>query len=147
MPKQFENAAVHAARRGAGFRSYVADKTASGASQVLTDATMFQNIPAGKQVVITFMYYGLESVADDCQFEVVPTDAVDGGGTPTTIMGHMHIYTPAGLGDSITQHRVLNPPCVLKYSDGHRSVTMRINANDSSAVVSCGFDGWLEPET
>jgi hypothetical protein len=147
MTQQIEQAGIHAARRGSGLHKYVNDKTASGSSQVLTDATLFEDVPEGYQIVVAMMHLDLETLSDDVSFEVVSTSAVSGGGTPTTLCGHAHLFVGASAMPSASKDRRFIPPMVIKYSSGARSVTMRINANDSSAVVSCGWMGWIEPET
>ncbi|GAG43725.1 unnamed protein product, partial [marine sediment metagenome] len=55
MPKQTESAMIHAARRGHGYHKYVNDKTGSGSTQVLTDATLTLDIPEGWVLLITQM--------------------------------------------------------------------------------------------
>lgn len=147
MAKQVETAGIHNARRGNGLHKYVNDKTASGSLEVLTDSTLYENIPEGFQIVIAKMHYDLETVSDDVSFEVVSTDAAQGGGTPTALCGHAHIFTGTANEPASSRDRLFVPPMVVKYSGGARSVTMRINANDSSAVVSCGWMGWIEKET
>lgn len=147
MTQQIEEAGLHASRRGYGLHKYVNDKQASGSTQVLTDATIFEDIPEGFQIVVTKVYLDLETFSDDVAFEVVSTDAVSGGGTPTTLCGHVHTFVGTLPNASASVERDCIPPMVIKYSGGARSVTMRITANDSSAVVSCGWMGWIEPET
>jgi hypothetical protein len=146
MTKQVEIPGIHNARRGNALHKYVNDKTASGSLQVLTDATLVYNIPEGEQVLVTMMHYDLETVSDDCQYEVVATDAVDGGGTATTLCGHSHLFVGTGNNPAADRWRPFVPPMCIKYSAGYRSVTMRINANDSAAVIGCGWMGWHEKE-
>lgn len=139
--------ALEAARDARGLHKWVNDKTASGSLQVLTDATMYYDIPAGKQVIIVQAYIGVETVSDDIHVEVVSCSAVAGGGTATALSGHYHLFTGANLVGTEDKEREFMPPLIAKYSDGARSVTMRINANDASCVISCGWMGWVEPET
>lgn len=146
MTQQIETPQIHASRRGNGRQKYINDKTASGSQQTLTDATLVENLVEGEVMLVACMHFSLETVSDDCEFEVVSTAAVDGGGAVTALHGHQHIFTPAALTATATQKRSFFPPIRVPYSGGARSVTMRITANDSSAVVSCGFDGWIEKE-
>jgi len=146
MTQQVEQAGIHAVRRGGGLHKYVDDKTLSGSLQVLTDATLYYNIPAGKQVVICMMHLDIETFSDDVSFEMVSCDAVAGGGTPTKLCGHAHLFVGANANPSASHEREFIPPMVVKYSSGARSVTMRVNANDSSAVASCGWMAWVEKE-
>lgn len=144
--KQIEEAAIHAARRGHGYHKYVNDKTGSGSSQVLTDATLTLDIPEGWQLLITQMTFDMETVSDDCHFNIVGCSAVSGGGDPTELCGHVHIFTGTAVSSAASKERRFLPPLLVKYSTGYKSVTMRINTNDASCKVSCGYHCWMEKE-
>jgi hypothetical protein len=145
--KQIEIPGIHASRRGDAKHMYAEDHTCSGSQEVLTDATLVVNIPSGYQMIITEVHLDIETVSDDCEFEVVAMSAADGAGTATTLHGHVHLFTGSTVHPSASHERPFIPPIVAKYSAGHRSVTMRVNGNDSSCTVNCGWTGWLEKET
>lgn len=146
MTQQIETPEFHGARRGNSYHTFVNDKTLSGSQQTLTDATLVINLSEGTQALILEMCYTIESVADDCEFEVVAASLADGAGSITTLHGHDHKWTPAALSGSESGHREFRPPILVKYSTGYRSVTMRVNGNDASIVVSCGFSCMIEKE-
>lgn len=143
MPKVSESPREHAVRIGNGVVKWVDDKTASGALQVLTDATLYQNIKASQRLYITAMHFDLQTTSDDCHFELVKCAAVAGGGAAVQISGHVHIFTGAAIVTGVAKERPFDPPILVEYSAAALSVTMRIHANDASAVVSCGFNGYL----
>lgn len=147
MPKQGEGALIHAARRGGGLHKWVNDHTGSGADEVLTDATLYYDIPVGKQVLITGIGYDMETVSDDCHFGMVKCSAVAGGGDAVEISGHTHIFTGASIDGSSSGERYFNPPILVKYSDTAKSITIKIHTSDSSAIVSCGWCGIVEEIT
>lgn len=137
---------IHAARRGDGIHKWVNDKTPGADLVVLTDATLYYNIPEGRQVLIYQIYAGIQTVSDSCHFEIVSCTAVAGGGTPTAVTGHYHIFTGANLVGTEDKEREFTPPIIVKYSDGARSISIRVDANDASAEVSCGWMGIVEDE-
>lgn len=147
MPKQTETAEVHAARRGDGLHKWVNDKTPGADAVVLTDATLYYNVPEGKQVLITAMHFDVETDSDDVHVGMVSCSAVAGGGDATEISGHAHIFTGAAVGWQASKERPFYPPILVTYSSGARSVSMKVNANDAAAVLSCGWTGWVEDET
>jgi len=139
--------ALQASRRGDSLLKWVNDKTPGDALVVLTDATLYYDIPAGKRVLITHVSYGLITVSDDCHFELVSCSAVAGGGTPTAITFHMEAATGDRKSDKSIQRSDFDPPICVNYSSGARSITLRVNANDAAAVITCGWHGWVEDET
>lgn len=147
MTKQIEEAGVHATRRGGGLHKYVNDKGLSGSEEVLVDVGLYHDIPAGKQVVICLMHLDVETFSDDVAFHMISTTATAGSGDVTTLCGHAHLFVGANANPSASHEREFIPPIVVKYSSGARSVTMMVNGNDSSVVVSCGWMGWIENET
>ena len=146
MTQHVESNGIHAIRRGGGIQRYVNSKTASGSEQVLTDETLVYNIPEGKQFILKQAFAGVESTNDNCTFKMIGCTEVDGGGTPIEASAHVKISTGAApVGDATKVYNFIPGVCI-KYSDGIRSITVMINANDASAIISCGFNGWVEKE-
>ena len=139
--------ALQASRRGDSLLKWVNDKTPGDASVVLTDVGLYYDIPAGKRVLITHVSYGIITVSDDCHFEIGSCSAVTGGGTFTPLAFHMEVGTGDRKSDKAIQRTDFDPPLCVNYSSGARSITMRVNANDASAVITCGWHGWVEKET
>lgn len=146
MPKQVETPQIFASRRGNAYTFYVNDKTGSGSTQVLTDAGLVLNLADGDQALVTSMHFDLTTVSDSCHFNLVTTNAADGAGDANEVCGHVHLVQGAALANIASKERPFDPPLCFKYSDGVRSITMRINTNDNAAVVSCGFNCWIEKE-
>ena len=143
MPKVIESPAEHAARLGNTVVKWVDDKTASGSEQVLTDATLYQNIGANQTLFITEMTYDLTTLSDNCHFNLVKCAAVAGGGAAVDICGHAHMQTGAAYVTGGSKERTFDPPIRVPYSASALSVSMQIEGNDASAVISCGFHGYL----
>lgn len=38
----------------------------------------------------------------------------------------------------------ITPPIRLRYADGVRSITFRVNANDAGATINVAWHGWKE---
>ena len=94
---------------------------------------------------ISQMCYGLTSASDSCTFELVSTDAANGGGTATARTVERHLATGATAQGRLDQDFTMDPPLgPLRYSDGIRSITFRVNANDSGATVNVAWHGWKE---
>ena len=139
--------ALQAARRGDNLLKWVNDKVPGDTQLVLTDTTLYYNIPSGKRVLITHVSYGLNSVSDNCHFEIGSCSAVAGGGTFTGLTFHMEAATGDRKADKAIQRSDFDPPICVNYSSGARSITMRVTANDAAAVLTCGWHGWVEKET
>ena len=91
-------------------------------------------------------HFGVHTASDHCEFEVGYTDQPDGAGVFTPIARHEFIRTgnaPTGREDSSV---ILRPPIRVRYRDGARSITFRVNASDAACNICCGWSGWYEPE-
>ena len=136
--------AEYAAKRGNGLHKWVDAKTASGALQVLTDATLYHDLEEGEVVMIKNMSFILESVSDDCTFEVVSCAGAAGTGDATQLCAKRHMYTASARDELASQQVDFVPPIRVAYADGALSISGRINANDSSAVISIGWMGYRD---
>ena len=144
MPKMIEDSMMHAVKIGNGIHKWVDAKTLSGAAQTLTDATMYYNIPVGSSVFITMLYLDLETVSDDVHMHLVKAAEVAGGGAVVQISGHLHTYTAAAQVTHATQVLFFDVPIEVAYGTGALSITVNVTGNDSSAVISAGWCGWME---
>lgn len=141
-----QNQGLRAARTGRDIRRYLYAQNVTGSYVVQTSASIYYDIPAGKQVVIVHWFVGCNDADEFAAGYLVACDAVAGGGTPVQL-GH-DLYDYVGdkkQGKSYIQED-LNPPIVVKYSDGYRSVSMAMKATDTNTVVDYGWDGWYEDE-
>ena len=138
---------LEAARDQRAIEKWLCELTGLGvAYAVLTDAAIFYNIPEGKQVIITRICYGLRTANDTGGIYLVGCDAVDGGGNASQ-QGHCYTWrTGAAVEGREQASEELTPPLCLKYSDGHRSISIAAKANDVNAVIMVAWHGWYEDE-
>lgn len=146
MPKTVTTGGREATRQGRALHKWVNSKTPGSSEVVLTDATLYYNIPTGKQVLVTQLCFDLETMSDDCCFTIVSCSAVAGGGTSTAITGCIQVFTGNVQSGSAAKERMYVPSILVTYSSGARSITLRVNANDANAVISCGWMGEVEDE-
>ena len=100
----------------------------------------------GYQVVVAAIVLGCMTVDNECMAYIVGCDATAGGGNATQMMHHFH-HAVGSKKEGFT-HPLENllVPVVLKYSDGHKSVSMAVKATDTNTNVMYGWCGWVEPE-
>ena len=137
---------LRAAREGRNIRRFLADVNVTAAFVVSTNALIYYDIPEGKQVVITRLHLGCETVDEYAAGYLVGCAEVAGGGVATQLHAQAHDHVGGkkeGAGHIV---RTTNPPIVVKYSDGHRSVSLAVKATDTSTVVAYGWNGWVEEE-
>ena len=146
MSKHLMEQGLRAAREKRAVRRYVENTTITDAYVVQTSAAIYYNIPEGKQVIVCRVHVGCETPDEFMGGYVVGCDAVAGGGNATKM--HAEIHDHVGTKKEFSGHIVKdsNPYLVLKYSDGHKSVSMAVKATDAATVVSFGWNGWLEDE-
>jgi len=142
-----QDQALRAAREGRDIARYQADQTVTAAFVVEVGAAIYYNIPAGKQVIVTKIFVGCETVDEYVAGYLVACDAVAGGGTPVQKTRETHNHV--GSKKDGNQHETVNayPPFCIKYSDGHRSISMAMKATDTGTVVGFGWRGWIEDES
>lgn len=137
---------LRAARQGRAIHKHIMEDTVTAAFVVQTAAGIYFNIPSGKQVVVVNINVGCDDSDEFAAAYLVGCDAVAGGGTPTQFHAEIHDH----VGDKKQGHghidEDINPPVVIKYSDGHRSVSMAVKATDTNTVVEYGWMGWVEDE-
>ena len=125
-----------------GVHKWLNDKTVGTTDPtVLSDTTLYYNLEPGETVLIKNLKFGVNSLNDNCHFEIGWTTGTAGSSTFTALMGHYEFTTgAANTGRATTTVEFPIPPAA-RYSDGARSVTIRATANDVTAVVSCGWCG------
>lgn len=138
--------ALRAGRQKRSIHKFVDDDTVTASFVVQTAAAIYFDIPVGKQVVIKTINYGIETANKMVDVYIVGCDAVAGGGTPTQCMHHWHLANGANNQGALNRVQTLDVPCILRYSDGHRSVSLAVKATDTNAVVTYGWCGWVEDE-
>ena len=146
MSKLLMDQGLRAAREGRAIHRHVSGATVTGSFVVQTAAAMYFDIPAGKQVVVVNINIGCEDAGEFAAAYIVACSAITGGGTPTK--KHAEIHEHVGVAKEGKSHvdDEIYPPLVIKYSDGHRSVSVAVKATDTNTVVDYGWMGWVEDE-
>lgn len=141
-----QDQALRAAREGRVIARYSHDQTVTGAFVVEVGATTYYNIPEGKQVIVTKIFIGCETPEEFAAGYLVACAAIAGGGAATQVSREIHNHV--GTKKEMNQHETIRPipPVCLKYSDGHRSVSLAMKATDAATVVGFGWRGWYEDE-
>ena len=80
--------ALRAARQKRSIHKYVDDDTVTASFVVQTAAAIYFDIPAGKQVVVQTVNYGIETANKMVDMYIVGCDAVAGGGTVVVDLFH-----------------------------------------------------------
>ena len=108
---------------------------------------VYYNLSPGEQVFVTQICYGVLTASDSCTFELGTTDQANGAGTFTPRTLERHVATGTAATGKLDQDLDIRPALgPLRYSDGIRSVTFRVNANDAGCTINAGWHGWAEDE-
>lgn len=134
------------AGHGSALHRWVQDITPGDTQIILTDTGLVYNIPPRTQVIVRQIHFGIHTASDDCEFEIGYTDQPNGAGTFTPITRHEFTRTGAAPTRRSDEDVIYRPPIRVRYRDGARSITFRVDANDASCDICCGFDGWYEDE-
>lgn len=138
---------VEAAINGDTVCNYVNSVTPGVAQTILTNASLVVNIPSGRMFMLSQLCMGVLTTNDDCSFEVVGMDAADGAGNVVfagpafrIVVGNVNLQ---GL-QTETWH--VTPPVAFRHSDGFRSVTFRVDANDAGCQIQAILHGYYKDE-
>jgi len=105
---------------------------------------IYYNLVEGDEVWITQFCYGLTTVSDSCTYELGYTDAADAVGTFRPVTLERHIATATNNRGRQDEDLLITPPLgALKYADGVRSITIRVNANDAGASINVAWHGFI----
>lgn len=137
---------LRAAREGRRIDKSQVDQTVTAAYVVELHADIYYDIPEGCQVVITHYFVGCETVEEFAAAYPVACAEVAGGGAATQLHHDIHDHVGSKKEGNDHVEEDLYPPAVVKYSDGHRSISMALKATDTSTVVKYGWVGWYEDE-
>lgn len=141
------NPGLTAARQGRAIHKW--DDSVIGLSTehvISTDSAIYYNIPAGKQVVIIRISVGLDTADDDGHLYVAGCSSVAGGGNATQLGHHIHYYSGSKKDGRGEHDHDFSPSLVIKYSDGYRSISLALAANDVDADLLVSWSGWVEDE-
>ena len=137
---------LRAAREGRAIHKHQTDQTVTAAFVVSTNALIYYDIPEGKQVVISHMVIGCETVEEEAIGYMVACAEIAAGGAATKLSYTLHDHVGSKKESAGHQRENFVVPYVVKYSDGHRSVSMALKATDAATVVNFGWAGWVEDE-
>lgn len=138
--------ALRAGRRGRAIRRWLEEVNVTDSYIVSTAADIYYDLPAGKQVVIARAFFGCHTSGEEITCYPVSCSEKAGGGNATQVARHNHDFVGAGKSGRGSEMNDHNPPIVVKYSDGVRSVSMAVKATDAATVVCFGWSGWVEDE-
>lgn len=137
---------VQACRERRALRKYANGITPGATQTVLTQATIVHNLVEGRRVMVRAIHFGVLTQNDDCHFEVGWTTGPNGTGTFHPLTAHRHVYTGAARDGRVDHHDDLAVPLCVRYSDGARSITYRVDTNDANCQIQCEWSGWWEQE-
>ena len=137
---------LQAARVGAAVCGWMNGVVGLAALTVVANAGVYYNIPVDRRVVITMLCAGLNTVSDQIDFEFGFTDAINAGGTFYPATPIKRYASAANRQHGLDYELKLSVPIILRYSQGARCVTMRVQANDALAAVDLAWQGWVERE-
>ena len=138
------DAGLTAARLGQAGCAKLNAKTGIDSATVLTDSGFLIPITTGNQVVVCF-YAHLNTNSDWLDFEFVYTAEANGTGDVVALSPKFRIETGVANQADTPVITPINPPLVVAYSATSKAVTMRVQANDSSASATLGMNYWIEP--
>lgn len=135
---------LKAAREGRAIYRDSALFTPGAAESIRTDSEIVFNLEPNTRVMITQAIFTLQTVSDDCVFEIVSCTDINGGGVATR-RSYRRFNTGATLYGRGFED-VYQPPIVVRWKEGARSITIRVDANDAACQITVSWRGWWEPE-
>ena len=127
-------------------RRWINDVVPGAGVLVLTQASVIYNLAPGQHIMLIDVHFGVNTVSDNCHFELGWTTGPNGAGTFHPLTSHRHVFTGATVTGRADHHDELRPPQHASYGMGARSVTFRVNPNDAGCTISCEWGGWWEQE-
>lgn len=138
--------AIQASREGRCVNGWINAGTGYSAQTVLTDAGFVVNVPEGERLVITDFSMTLGTTSDWLHVEFGYTDQVDGAGTFTPVTRMYLVKTGSNWIGNQPFIADFTVPLCIRYANGARSFTARVQTNDDNAEVYIGFRGWHEKD-
>lgn len=134
-----------AARDGRYICAFVDDYVTNPVNQVITSVDLVYNLQPNDLLLVMCVMYGSITDNQGCRFKLVACSDVDGGGVVTDLMPWFAFYNGATRIGFTTQ-KVDMPIIPIRWSQGVRSVTMRIASTNVAVAVSCGYAATRERE-
>ena len=128
---------------------WVNDKKPGDAQVVLTDGPegdqpgIYYNLQPGEIVLVKSICLEVLTASDTVEFELGSTDQANGAGTYHPLIPPLYSSSGVGVVGFAGSQRFMAPPHgVVKYADGARSITIRVDANDNNAKITCSWYGY-----
>lgn len=133
-----------------GIYRWVNSKVAvNAAPTVLTDGPsgdqpgIYYNLATNEVLMLVQYSIDLETVSDWLDFEIGYTDAINGGGTFVPLTPKRRAFTAVAQGNWFCHTTPITPSIAVRYSDGARCVTMRVQTNDAAAAITVSWQGYV----
>lgn len=140
---------LDAARKGKQVIRFIsATKLPDITDFVSTNADIYFDLTTTRsQVFISKLSYGLHTTSDNFHMELGYCATAGGVGTFTALTPELGFHVGNSQIGAGQDHLQFNPPISVRYTgDGAKSVTLRFNANDTSAQVNAAWYGFYEQE-
>ena len=139
---------LRAARSGVAIHKHVSElATLTAAYVVQTSTSLYYDIPEGHQVVISGIEWGLHTISDDLYVRMVKTQFAAGVGDEVIVGRTFYAHSGDKKEYRIIENYDFIPRRVVKYSGGLVCVSMEAKVNDTDAIASIGWHGWVERES
>lgn len=106
---------------------------------------IYYNLAAGEVVYVTLLCFGVITASDDCVFEFGYTDQPNGAGTFRPVTPEFFVRTGNAPNGRSTFEKRIEPFLPLRYADGVRSLTFRVDANDAAVTITVAYHGFRGP--
>ena len=127
---------------------WVNDKKPGDAQVVLTDGPegdqpgIYYNLQPGEIVLVKSICLEVLTASDTVEFELGSTDQASGAGTFTPKTPKWAYKTGASNAGFDGRKFEIDPPAVLKYSAGIRSITFRVDCSDANVEITITWHGY-----
>lgn len=142
--------ALQAVRDRKSFIRWINDKDGVAALTVLTDGPggddpgIYYNLQPDEVAFISRFCYQLTTISDNLRIEWGYTNQPNGAGIFTPISPIFREQNGANL-FRVAQVQALQPPASgVRYTNGARSITIRVQTNDAAARFMAYYVGWSE---
>lgn len=129
---------------------WVEDKTGvNAAPTVLTDGPaagqpgIYYNLSEGDIVMVTTFCMELTTQSDQVAYSIGYTDAANGAGTYTQMSPTRVLNTGASASGFQGTTTEIIPPGRVRYADGARSITYRVQTNDANAAITPAWHAYV----
>lgn len=138
--------AVHAALNGYTVCGFVNEIDPGAAQVVLTNPALVYNLNPGEVVMITGFCMELIDTSDNVRYELGYTSQPGGEGTFHAVTPARYVRTGANVSTFQGSTTEIYPPAAVKYSDGARSITFRVDCGGAGTTITPAWHGYILQE-